>query len=371
MSKHALLSASSSHRWLHCPPSARLTENYDDLGSNFAAEGTDAHLLCEYKLRCALGKELSLVTDIRATLSYYSEEMENCTEDYTAFILELVETAKQASKDHMILIEQRLDFCRYVMDGFGTADCLIVTDDVLDIVDFKYGCGVLVEVDHNPQLMLYALGALEMLDGIYDITTTRMTVFQPRRNNICTFVMSKDDLYRWAKETLKPAADLAFTGQGEFSCGEWCQFCKAKYSCRTRTEFNMALAAYDFQLPPLMDDEEIGCLLGKLDDLIAWATDIKDYALKAAVSGKHWTGWKLVESRTNRRYISDVLAADRVKAAGLDPFEHKIMGITAMSDMLGTKRFQELLGDLVERPQGKPTLVPDTDKRPAITIYPE
>lgn len=367
MGKHALLSASSSHRWLNCPPSARLCERYEDRGSDYASEGTDAHTLCEYKLRCALGEDLSHVADIRDTLDFYSEEMEECASGYAAYVLELLETAKQTCADPVLLIEQRLDFSRYVEGGFGTGDCVIIADGILHIVDYKHGQGVLVEAEDNPQMKLYALGALDLFDGIYDISEVSMNIYQPRRYNISTHTVFKESLYKWADEVLRPAAELAFTGEGDYQCGAWCQFCKAKHKCRKRAECNLQLARYDFKLPPLLEDDEIESILDKLDDLAAWAADIKDYALKAALAGKRWNGWKLVEGRAIRRYVSEETAADVVSAAGYDPYEHKVMGITAMEKALGKSKFSELLGSLVEKPQGKPTLVPEGDQRPALT----
>lgn len=363
MGKHALLSASSSHRWLNCPPSARLGEKYEDKGSSYAAEGTEAHTLCEYKLKTALGIRTK---DPTTSLTYYSEEMEECANGYAAYIMELLETAKQNCADPVVLIEQRLDFSNYVEGGFGTGDCVIIADGTLNVIDFKMGAGVLIAADDNPQMKLYALGALELFDGIYDIDTVSMTIYQPRRDNISTHTVFKESLYQWAAETLKPIAELAYDGEGEFWCGDWCQFCKAKHDCRKRAEQNLELAKYEFKLPPLLEDDEIESILGKIDDLVSWASDIKDYALQTALSGKHWSGWKLVEGRSNRRYTNDEAVADAVSAAGYDPYEHKVMGITAMEKTLGKVRFSELLGSLVEKPQGKPTLVPESDKRPAI-----
>ena len=363
MSRHALLSASSSHRWLNCPPSARLCESYGDKGSDYAAEGTDAHSLCEFKLKTALGMEAQDPTE---NLSYYSEEMEDCANDYAAYVLELVEVAKKSSSDPVILIEQRLDYSRFVESGFGTGDCVIVADGTLTIVDYKHGRGILVEADNNPQMMLYALGALEIFDGIYDIDTVSMTVYQPRRSSVSTFTLSKDDLYQWAEDTLKPAAELAYAGNGDYQCGEWCQFCKAKHDCRKRADYNLELAKFDFQLPPLLTDEDVEEILGRVDGLVSWANDIKEYALQAAVGGKEWDGWKLVEGRSNRRYTDEAVVAETVTAAGFDPYERKVLGVTAMTSMLGKKRFEEVLGGYIEKPQGKPTLVPESDKRPAI-----
>jgi hypothetical protein len=363
MGKHALLSASSSHKWLNCTPSARLCESYEDKGSDYAAEGTDAHTFCEYKLKVALGIHAK---DPTADLTYYNTEMEDCANGYAAYILEIVETAKQSCTDPVALIEQRLDFSKYVEGGFGTGDCVIIADGTLHIVDYKHGQGILVDAEDNPQMMLYALGALEIFDGIYDIDTVSMTIYQPRRDNVSTHTVSKESLYQWAEEVLKPAAKLAFSGNGKFHCGDWCQFCKAKHECRARAERNMELAQYDFKLPPLLEDYEVEDILGKINGLISWAKDISDYALQAALGGKQWNGWKLVEGRSNRRYTDEASVVEVVSAAGFDPYEHKVLGITAMTSLLGKKRFEEVLGSYIEKPQGKPTLVPDCDKRPAI-----
>ena len=364
MGKHALLSASSSHRWLNCPPSARLCEGYDDKGSDFAAEGTDAHSLCEYKLRKALGMEAEDPTE---NLTYYNGEMEECANGYAAFALELVEQAKQNCPDPIVLIEQKLEYSKYVESGFGTGDCVIVADDTLHIVDYKHGRGVLVEAEGNPQMRLYALGALEIFDCLYDISTIYMTIYQPRRANISTCTVPKQELLDWANQVLMPTAKLAFNGGGEFHCGEWCQFCKAKADCRERAKANMALAQYEFRQPPLLTDEEVETILGQLDELISWASDIKEYALQAAISGKHWSGYKLVEGRANRRYTDENAVVNAVKAAGYDPYEQKLLGVTAMTTLLGKKQFNDILGGLITKPQGKPTLVPENDKRPAMT----
>lgn len=361
--KHALLSASSSERWIHCPPSARLSESYEDKGSDYAAEGTDAHSLCEFKLKTALGMEADDPTE---GLTYYDQEMDDCATGYAAYVLEQVEAAKEVCSDPVVLIEQRVDFSRWVEQGFGTADCIIIADGTLQIIDFKYGLGVLVSAEENPQMMCYALGALELFDDIYDISTVRMTIYQPRRDNLSTYELSKEDLFRWAEDVLKPAADLAFAGDGNFLCGEWCGFCKAKNECRARAEANLELARYDFKLPPLLTDEDIEDILSRVDALVSWASDIKEYALQQAVSGKEWHGWKLVEDRSNRRYTNEAAVIQTVSDAGFDPYERKLLGITAMQKLLGKARFDELLTAYIEKPQGKPTLVPESDKRPAM-----
>ena len=367
MGNHALLSASSSHRWLNCPPSARLCEGYDDKGSDFAAEGTEAHSLCEYKLKKALGLPAEDPTE---NLTWYDSEMEDCANGYAAYVLELVEEAKKTCPDPVVLIEQRLDYSKYVEAGFGTGDCVIVSDDTLNIVDYKHGRGVLVDATENPQMKLYALGALDLFDCLYDIRTVTMTIYQPRRANISLFTISTQDLLDWAEKVLVPTAELAFNGDGEYHCGEWCQFCKAKADCRERARANLELARYEFRQPPLLTDEEVESILAQIDDLVSWAEDIKAYALQASISGKHWSGYKLVEGRATRKYTDERAVAATVMAAGFDPYEKKLLGITAMTSLLGKKTFNDLLSSLIAKPQGKPTLVPESDSRPAMkTIF--
>ena len=212
----------------------------------------------------------------------------------------------------------------------------------------------------------YALGALELFDDIYDIDNVSMTIYQPRRQNVSTFELEKEALYAWADEILKPTAELAFAGDGNFLCGEWCGFCRAKHECRARAEANLLLAQHDFKLPPLLEDSEIEVILSCVDELVAWASDIKEYALQQAGSGKEWHGFKLVEGRSNRKYTNETAVIQAVEDAGFDPYEKKLLGITAMQKLLGKARFEELLAGFIEKPQGKPTLVPESDKRPAM-----
>ena len=360
---HAILSASSSDRWLHCPPSARLCETYEDKGSDYAAEGTDAHALGEYKLKTALGLPVDDPTD---SLKWYSEEMEEATDGYVSYVLEKVEAAKEACSDPVVLVEQRVDYSRWVRQGFGTSDALIIADGTLRIIDLKYGTGIAVSAEDNPQLKCYSLGALDLFDGIYDIDTVSMTIYQPRRQNVSEWQISKKDLLAWADEVLKPTAELAWDGKGEFSCGPWCRFCKAKTICRKRAEENLKLAQHEFRLPPELSDAEIEVILSQVDELVSWASDIKEYALQQALSGKEWHGFKLVEGRSVRKYANETAVAKTVEDAGFDPYEKKLLGITAMQKLLGKNRFNELLSGFIEKPQGKPTLVPDSDKRPAM-----
>jgi len=360
---HALLSASSSHRWIECPPSAKLCAEIADKPSEFAQEGTDAHSLCEYKVRTSLGEKVENPIE---NLTYYNSEMEECSDSYLQYVMEQVETAKHNCKDPIVLIEQRLDFSEYVPHGFGTGDCVIVADENLTVIDYKHGLGVLVEAENNPQMMCYALGALNLFDALYDINTISMTIFQPRRENISTYTITKEELMQWAENVLKPAAELAINGKGEFKAGSHCQFCKVKATCRKRAEYNLQLAQYDFAMPNTLEDAEIEAILDISDKLVSWVDDVKEYALKEALKGKEWTSWKAVEGRSNRKYTDENAVAETVKKAGYDPYEPKVLGITAMTKLLGQKKFKELLDDYVVKPKGKPTLVPKTDKRQAI-----
>ena len=363
MRGHALLSASSSHRWIHCPPSIRLGEKYENRGSEYAAEGTEAHLLCEYRLKQMLGIDME---DPVPGLQYYSKEMEANAEGYAQYVMEIYEKAKESCEDPIVLIEQQVSYERWVRDGFGTADALVVADGTLHVIDYKNGKGVLVECEDNSQMRCYGLGSLELFDGIYDIQNISMTIYQPNRDNISTCMLVKEDLLEWADTVLAPAAALAFEGKGDYACGDWCQFCPVKHICRARADYAMELAKYDFADPDVLEDEDIEDILARADELTSWASDVKDYALRQALSGKEWKGWKLVEGRSNRKYTDEEAVAETVQKAGFDPYEKKLLGITAMTQTLGRKRFNELLGGLVMKPTGKPVLVPESDKRPAM-----
>lgn len=364
MSKHAILSASGAHRWMNCTPSARLELEFDESESEAAVEGTAAHALAEHKLRRALKMRSK-----KPISKYDCDEMDDHTGAYVDFVLETIAQIKLTCNDPLVLIEQRLDFSRYVPDGFGTGDCVIIGDGTLHVIDFKYGQGVLVNAKDNPQMKLYALGALELFDGIYDISTVAMTIFQPRRENVSTFKVFKESLYQWAEEKLISTAELAFKGEGEYVPGEHCQFCRAAVKCRARAEAKLKLAAFEFALPPLLSDEEIGEVLNLIGDLTNWANEIIAYATDAAVNhGKEWPGFKVVEGRSVRKYTDEKAVAEAAKAAGYrDIYRESLITITEMEKLMGKSRFNEILGGLVIKPPGKPTLVPVTDKRPAMS----
>lgn len=365
MGNHAILSASSSHRWLHCLPSARLELEFENTNGEAAKEGTAAHALSEHKL-----KKARRIRSKRPTSEYDSDEMEECTDAYVDFIMEQVELARKSCTDPIVLIEQRLDFSCYVPDGFGTGDCVIISDDRLHIVDFKYGMGVLVDAEDNPQMKLYALGALEIYDSLYDIKEISMTIFQPRRENVSTWTVPVEELKAWAEEELKPKAAKAYQGEGEYMPGSWCTFCRASSRCRARADENLKLAQMEFKMPPLLTDSEIEEVLSILPDLTKWANEITAYATDAAVNhGKEWQGFKVVEGRSVRKYKDENAVAEKAVISGYkDIYRKSLIPMTEMQKLMGKTKFEEILGNLIYKPPGKPTLVPNSDKRPAMNV---
>lgn len=365
MSKHAFLSPSGSHRWLNCTPSAMLESEFPDGSSSAADEGTAAHAFCEHKLKKAIRRRSK-----RPVSDYDSDEMQEYTDSYVDYVLEQLEVAKQTCKDPMVLIEQKVDFSEYVPDGYGTADCIIVSDDTMQIIDFKYGLGVLVDAEQNTQLMCYSIGALNLFDSLYDIKQVTMHIFQPRRENVQSWTIPADELKAWAENELKPKAQMALNGEGEYHPGEWCQFCKAAVRCRARAEEKLRLAQQEFKMPPLLTDAEIEEVLTILPDLTKWADGILAYATDAAVNhGKEWNGFKVVEGRSVRKYKDEELVAQAAKDHGYtDIYRQSLITMTEMQKLMGKKQFDQILGDLIVKPQGKPTLVPVTDKRPAMNV---
>ena len=365
MSDHALLSPSGSHRWLHCTPSAVLETEFDNKSSPAAAEGTAAHALCEHKLKRMLHRRSK-----RPVSDYNSDEMEEHTDAYVEFVSELLEQAKQFCKDPLVQIEQRLDLSEYVPGAFGTADCLIIADGTLYVIDMKYGLGVLVLAEENPQLKCYGIAALSIYEDLYDIKEVALSIFQPRRENVSTWTISAEDLRNWAENELKPKAQMAFKGEGEYCPGEWCQFCRAAVKCRARAEEKLRIAEEEFKLPPLLTDTEIELILPMLPDITKWANDISAYALEMAVSrGKEWNGYKVVEGRSVRKYADEDAVAEAAKQNGYtDVYRKSLITLTEMQKLMGRKKFEEILGSLIIKPPGKPTLVPITDKRQAMNV---
>lgn len=363
---HSVLGASAAERWMNCTPSAQLTAGMEDETTTFAAEGTAAHALCEWKVR----KALKMRAGKRPTSDYWTDEMEEYTDDYRDYIMDLVGQAMQHCKDPVTLIEQHLDFSCYVPDGFGTGDFLLVADKELNVVDFKYGRGVAVYADHNPQMMLYALGALNLFDCLYDIEQVTMTIFQPRLSSISTWTISTEELYQWAEEVLKPKAELAAKGEGDFVSGSWCRFCKARNTCRARAESFLELARMEFQPPALLSDEEVAEVMEKADELSKWASDVMAYAQAEAIeNGKHWNGYKLVEGRSVRKFSDEAKVEAAAKEAGYtDIYNKSLITLTAFEKLMGKEAFAEILGQYVTKPAGKLTLVPVSDKRPEVTV---
>lgn len=296
--------------------------------------------------------------------------METLTDDYVAFVQERISIAEDTCADPQVLIEQRLDFSHVVPGGFGTGDCVIIAEPKLQIIDLKYGQGVLVGAERNPQLMLYVLGALHTFGDLYDIETVSVTIYQPRRANVDTWEISVAELEQWAESVVKPKAELAAVGGGEFCPGSWCQFCKIAPTCRARAEANLTLAKLEFAPPAELTDAEIADVLAKIPDLKSWAADVEAYALSKAVNqGVVFEGFKLVAGRSIRKYTSETDVAAAAEAAGYrDIWDRKLITLTAMERLMGKPAFNEILGDLVTKPSGKPTLVPASDKRPSLDL---
>jgi hypothetical protein len=348
---------------MNCPPSAQLEQQFPNKTSTFAEEGTAAHDLAEHKLKKALKMRSK-----KPTSSYHSDEMDEMTDLYVEYCLELIEKSKENCQDLQILIEQKLDFSDYVPEGFGTGDLVVVGNSTLHVVDLKYGRGVIVSAEKNPQMMLYALGALSLFDMLYDIDKVSMAIVQPRVDNFSTWEITVEELLKWAEEELKPKALLASTGGGEFCAGDHCRFCRAKNQCRARAVKNLELLKYEFQDPALLTDEEIAEIIGLADELAKWAGDIYTYATALAINeGREWDGFKLVEGRTRRKFTDETAVAETAKEAGYtDIFKQSLITITEMEKLMGKKKFNDILGNLVEKPKGKLTLVPETDKRQAV-----
>lgn len=376
---HALLSASGAHRWLNCTPSAKLEEAYGERKSSpYAAEGTLAHELSELYLKhdvlttMRLDEFMSELDKIMAH-ELFNDEMLDVIPIYTDYCRDQYNEALQNSIFSVMEIEQKLDLTEYIPESFGTADCVIISDDVMEVIDLKYGKGVPVYADYNPQLMLYGLGALNKYDFMYEIESVKLTVVQPRINNISSFLISVEELRKWANDVLKPQAELAFSGEGELNAGEWCKFCAVKNRCRALYEKQIELAKYEFKEPKLLSDEEIADILGRIPQLVEWANSVSEYAKDEAVNhGKAWPGYKLVEGRSIRKWSDEDLAAKAILSIpGVSEdlvYNTKLKGISDIEKLVGKKIFAEKLSEVVVKPQGAPTLVPESDKRPAMGI---
>ena len=363
---HSLIGGSSLKRAMECPPSVRLTENFEDEGSVYAQEGSEAHLLLEKKIKERFGIPFDEDT---SNLEYYSEEMEECTDTALNYVVEIYERLKGEGKNPFIASEVLVDFSDVVPEGFGSSDIVIVYDGGIYVVDYKHGRGVEVSCERNPQLMIYAYGSLLMFESLYDITHINMAIVQPRLNNISEWSCTKDELVDWANNEVKPKATLAFEGKGEYKCGPWCQFCKAKFECRHRAEAMLKMEGYAVKDKALLATEEIAEILGKIDDLISWGNDIKEFALTEALRGVHIPGYKLVEGRSNRKYTDENEVIRVLQENNLNPFdEPKLLSITELVKRICKAKFVELVDKYVYKPTGKPTLVEESDKRPVLNL---
>lgn len=374
--QHALLSASSAHRWLHCTGSPLLEKEFPGTTSVYAQEGTLAHELCELKLKkytTVMPKGTYTRAHNKITKSeLWQNEMESTSETYLEYVKGIMLACKIAPA---VLIEKRVDFSRYVPEGFGTADCLILAGDTLHIIDYKHGKGVVVDADHNPQMMLYALGAMSELSLLYRFKFVHMTIVQPRVNNISEFTMTADELTEWGKTVVKPKAEAAMSGKGEFEAGDWCRFCRAKRQCKTRYESNDSLySELSVQHDPrLITLDELGEYLKRGKDMAAWLEDMKEYALSESLAGAEVPGWKAVEGRGSRAFTDTDEAVDTLIKSGIDEsvlYERRVLTLAQMEKAVGKKAFGEIVGNLVVKNPGKPTLVEESDKRPRITNQP-
>lgn len=370
--KHAYLSASSANQWLNCPPSIKASEGIGDKTTTFAEEGTFAHELSELYFS-NLYEELS-DKDFKQQLErykqnkYYSEELREYVEQYVDIVEEKVNEAR-AQDEPILFFEHRLDLTRYVPESFGTGDVIIYYNGTVEIVDLKFGKGVEVSALNNPQLRLYGLGAYELLKDFEDIHTIKTTIIQPRLHNVSSESMTADDLVSWGLNVVRPQALKAIEGKGEFKPGNHCRFCKIRHSCRARAEANLN-ASKELTTPTTLTDDELAELLHKLPDIKRWASDVEEYCKEQALeNSRNFDGWKVVEGRASRKYVDNEQVFERLKEH-YDPneiSETKVLSISKLEKQIGKKKVAELLSDLVEKPQGKPTLVTEDDKRQPIT----
>ena len=367
---HALLSPSAAHRWLNCTAAPRLEEPIEDKGSEFAEEGTLAHAYCAKGLKEFLGlaheAEDAEIEVLKG--KYHCGEMDEYVETYKTIVQKKLVAARATTPDAQLPVETRLDFGRYVPEAFGTADAVIIADDVMEIIDFKYGKGVKVSAYENPQMMIYALGAYEAFSFEYNIRRVRMTIIQPRIDNLSEYELTSDDLVDWGTNELQPKAKEAYSGKGVQKPGAWCRFCKVRGCCKALADMSMSVAAENGN-PALVSSEAMARnILPRIDTIKTWLSAVEEYALQQALNGVVYEGYKLVEGRSVRR-ITDPAAMQTLLAENgyereqyLCPEELKT--ITDLEKLVGKKRFAEMCKDYIIKPQGKPTLVPESDKRP-------
>lgn len=363
--KHALLAPSAAHRWLNCPPSARLGESFPDTESVYSAEGSFAHHVAEVTLNNFLNNTKDKIDE---TDKYYSKSLEENVAVYTDLVIDKYVQAKKLDEGTVCLIEQQFSLTEYVPASFGHADAIILSNDTLEVVDLKYGANVPVKAKNNSQLRLYALGVYTEWSFLYDVKTVTVTIVQPRNGGVSSETMSIEELLKWG-EKVKPIARLAFKGEGEFKPGGHCRFCKAANLCKALTKFNTEKVKDDFDNPDLLNEDEVAEILSRADDIIQWLNSIKSYALKESVNnGKQWKGFKLVEGRSNRKIIDAEKAAEILMANGgannLIWKPKELLGLTALEKNFGKKKLAEMLAEVIQKPAGAPTLVDESDPRP-------
>ena len=367
---HALLSASGSKRWLSCPPSARLEETYPDKETTAAREGTLAHAIGEFYLKYYLKHNHTNVTLPKQfrNQEFYNKAMFDYVFEYIDICIEKINTALSIDKTAYIAIEEKIDYSEWAKEGFGTGDLVIITDKYVEIVDLKYGKGVAVSAIDNTQMQMYALGIICNFGFMYDFDTIQMTLFQPRNGVISSQDKSVKDLIKWGENIVKPTAELAYDGIGKFNAGKWCLFCRASLRCKKYSEYCLSVAKYDFIDPEFMSDEEMADALNRIEPLIHYAKQIKDYALSEALQGRTWPGYKLVEGKSSRKYSDIDAVIGRLQKANIDSSdfmkEPELKSITELTKLLGKKTFSILLDDLITKISGKPTLVDIDDPRP-------
>lgn len=369
---HAMLSPSAADRWLNCNQSVALTAHIADKTSVYAEEGTLAHEMCEAKLRERVGiwtksKSNSVLKKIRAN-KLYDSSMEEHTDNYVDYVVEKFSQIKANTPDASISIEERVHFTEYVPKGSGSCDCVIIGDGALTVIDFKYGQGVRVDAEENPQAMLYAIGAILSNEMYFDVDKVKVCIHQPRVNNISEWDTTVQELKAWAQYYVKPRAKLAWEGRGTIEPGDWCKFCKISGTCKVRSDKAMEEAATFFDFDGELTNEELGEALLKFDKIKDFMKAAEAAAFEKAMAGEEVPGHKLVEGRSTRKYTSEEEVYTTLINHGYDQStisETKILGITAMEKAITKKAFADLLGNLVDKPQGKPTLVPQSDKRPA------
>jgi hypothetical protein len=366
MGKHAMLSASGASRWLACPPSALYEREFPESQSSYADEGTLAHELATILIG-QKGWGINMDGPIKRIKEHelYSDEMMEYIDTYAEFV---VNRFRDAPEGAILCLEQLVSLETYIPKGYGTVDVGIPANRVLEVIDLKYGKGVPVHAEENPQAMTYALGLLDEYDLLYDIQLVRITIYQPRIDNVSTYEITAKNLKRWGYEVLKAGALKATVGEGEYVAGDHCRFCRARSMCKTAATYNLQLATRDFAPPQNVTDDQVVKILKRAASMKQWIKAVEEKALEMAVmQGKKWPGMKVVQGRSVRKYTDQGAIIENLKKAGIPEEEvvnKKLLGITEMSKKLTTLQFQQLVEPHVIKPPGKPTLVDESDKRP-------